>query len=92
MVELAGATVKEGISRYVFPYALAVAILSPIGVLIGITIDSTTQGPMADWIFMISTGLACGVFIYVSISHLLAKGYTTKKTGHWKSTWTKCYL
>ena len=60
-------------------YALAVAILSPIGVLIGIIINATTQGPMTDWIFMISMGLACGVFIYVSINHLLAKGYTTKK-------------
>ncbi|XP_028768202.1 zinc transporter 11 [Neltuma alba] len=56
-------------------YAFAFAISSPIGVAIGIVIDATTQGPVADWIFAISMGLACGVFIYVSINHLLAKGY-----------------
>lgn len=57
-------------------YAFAFAISSPIGVAIGIIIDATTQGPVADWIFAISMGLACGIFIYVSINHLLSKGYT----------------
>ncbi|GMN62315.1 hypothetical protein TIFTF001_031393 [Ficus carica] len=61
-------------------YAFAFAISSPIGVVIGIIIDATTQGPVADWIFAVSMGLACGVFIYVSINHLLAKGYTPQKT------------
>ncbi|XP_054818262.1 zinc transporter 11-like [Prosopis cineraria] len=56
-------------------YAFAFAISSPIGVAIGIIIDATTQGRVADWIFAISMGLACGIFIYVSINHLLAKGY-----------------
>ncbi|XP_057747192.1 zinc transporter 11 [Arachis stenosperma] len=57
-------------------YAFAFAISSPIGVAIGIVIDATTQGAVADWIFAISMGLACGVFVYVSINHLLSKGYT----------------
>ncbi|KAG2678230.1 hypothetical protein I3843_12G135800 [Carya illinoinensis] len=61
-------------------YAFAFAISSPIGVAIGIVIDATTQGAVADWIFVISMGLACGVFIYVSINHLLAKGYIPQKT------------
>ncbi|MCD7459930.1 hypothetical protein HAX54_042345 [Datura stramonium] len=56
-------------------YAFAFAISSPIGVIFGIIIDATTQGVVADWIFAISMGLACGVFIYVSINHLLSKGY-----------------
>ncbi|KAL3851140.1 hypothetical protein ACJIZ3_013022 [Penstemon smallii] len=56
-------------------YAFAFAISSPIGVAIGIVIDATTQGTVADWIYAISMGLACGVFIYVSINHLLMKGY-----------------
>ncbi|XP_062078827.1 zinc transporter 11-like [Humulus lupulus] len=60
-------------------YAFAFAISSPVGVGIGIIIDATTQGNVADWIFAISMGLACGVFIYVSINHLLAKGYTPHK-------------
>ncbi|KAJ6849199.1 zinc transporter 2-like [Iris pallida] len=56
-------------------YAFAFAISSPIGVAIGIIIDATTQGHVADWIYAISMGLACGIFIYVSINHLLSKGY-----------------
>lgn len=56
-------------------YAFAFAISSPIGVAIGIIIDATTQGPIADWIYAIAMGLACGIFIYVAINHLLAKGY-----------------
>ncbi|CAN0875057.1 Zinc transporter 11 [Linum grandiflorum] len=56
-------------------YAFAFAISSPIGVAIGIVIDATTQGKVADWTFAISMGVACGVFIYVSINHLLSKGY-----------------
>ncbi|KAM3744009.1 hypothetical protein ACB098_06G019100 [Castanea mollissima] len=61
-------------------YAFAFAISSPIGVAIGIIIDATSQGAVADWIFAISMGIACGVFIYVSINHLLAKGYRPQKT------------
>ncbi|KAG8386031.1 hypothetical protein BUALT_Bualt03G0106700 [Buddleja alternifolia] len=60
-------------------YAFAFAISSPVGVAIGIVIDATTQGSVADWIFAISMGLACGVFIYVSINHLLSKGYKPRK-------------
>ncbi|KAL0560675.1 hypothetical protein IC582_001085 [Cucumis melo] len=59
-------------------YSFAFAISSPIGIAIGIVIDATTQGAVADWIFAISMGLACGVFIYVSINHLLSKGYTPR--------------
>ena len=55
-------------------YAFAFAISSPVGVAIGIVIDATTQGAVADWIFAISMGLACGIFVYVSINHLLSKG------------------
>ncbi|OIT08481.1 PREDICTED: zinc transporter 11 [Nicotiana attenuata] len=60
-------------------YAFAFAISSPIGVAIGIIIDATTQGVVADWIFAISMGLACGVFVYVSINHLLSRGYKPQK-------------
>ncbi|URE33535.1 hypothetical protein MUK42_34809 [Musa troglodytarum] len=60
-------------------YSFAFAISSPIGVAIGIIIDATTQGRVADWIYAISMGLATGVFIYVSINHLLAKGFKPQK-------------
>ncbi|EEF41953.1 zinc transporter 1 [Ricinus communis] len=56
-------------------YSFAFAISSPIGVGIGIAIDATTQGQDADWVYAISMGIACGVFIYVAINHLIAKGF-----------------
>ncbi|XXG54554.1 hypothetical protein AAC387_Pa03g2401 [Persea americana] len=56
-------------------YSFAFAISSPIGVGIGIAIDATTQGAVADWIYAISMGLASGIFIYVAINHLIAKGF-----------------
>uniref|UniRef100_A0ACD5WSS7 Uncharacterized protein n=1 Tax=Avena sativa TaxID=4498 RepID=A0ACD5WSS7_AVESA len=62
-----------------FAYAFAFAISSPIGIGIGIIIDATTQGKVADWIFAISMGLATGIFIYVSINHLLSKGYKPQR-------------
>lgn len=62
-----------------FVYSFAFAISSPIGVAIGIIIDATTQGRVADWMYAISMGIACGVFIYVAINHLLAKGYKPQK-------------
>jgi solute carrier family 39 (zinc transporter), member 1/2/3 len=46
-----------------------------IGVGIGIVIDATTQGRVVDWIFAVSMGLATGIFIYVSINHLLSNSY-----------------
>ncbi|KAI4979662.1 zinc transporter 2-like [Hordeum vulgare subsp. vulgare] len=58
-----------------FAYAFAFAVSSPIGVGIGIVIDATAQGAVADWIFAVSMGLATGIFVYVSVNHLLAKGY-----------------
>uniref|UniRef100_A0A0D9VAV2 Zinc transporter n=1 Tax=Leersia perrieri TaxID=77586 RepID=A0A0D9VAV2_9ORYZ len=56
-------------------YSLAFAVSSPVGVGIGIAIDATAEGRAADWTYAISMGLATGVFIYVAINHLIAKGY-----------------
>ncbi|GAB2234044.1 hypothetical protein Droror1_Dr00003280 [Drosera rotundifolia] len=56
-------------------YSFAFAISSPVGVGIGIAIDATTQGARANWVYAISMGLACGVFVYVAINHLIAKGF-----------------
>ncbi|KAK1321241.1 Zinc transporter 1 [Acorus calamus] len=63
-------------------YSFAFAVSSPIGVGIGIAIDATTQGATADWIYAISMGIACGVFVYVAINHLIAKGFKPSKPSH----------
>jgi zinc transporter 1/2/3 len=56
-------------------YSFLFGISSPIGVGIGLAINTTTEAGIADWIYAISMGIACGVFVYVSIHHLLIKGY-----------------
>ncbi|CAM6038406.1 unnamed protein product [Sphagnum compactum] len=56
-------------------YAFLFSISTPIGIAIGIIIDSTTEGSTADWIYAISMGIATGVFVYVAVNHLIAKGY-----------------
>lgn len=60
-------------------YSLAFAVSSPVGVGIGIGIDATAEGRAADWTFAISMGFATGVFLYVAINHLIAKGYRPQK-------------
>ncbi|KAK4717768.1 hypothetical protein R3W88_016106 [Solanum pinnatisectum] len=64
-------------------YSFAFAISSPIGVGIGIAIDATSEGRTADWTYAISMAIACGVFIYVAINHLIAKGFKPQN---------KCYF
>ncbi|GJN16598.1 hypothetical protein PR202_gb03601 [Eleusine coracana subsp. coracana] len=55
-------------------YSLAFAVSSPIGVGIGIAIIDAS--PLArGWVYAISMGFATGIFIYVAINHLMAKGY-----------------
>ncbi|KAL7083308.1 hypothetical protein ACP275_14G153200 [Erythranthe tilingii] len=56
-------------------YSFAFAISSPVGIGIGIALDATSQGRSADWTYAISMGIACGVFIYVAINHLISKGF-----------------
>ncbi|OUZ99274.1 zinc finger protein [Macleaya cordata] len=63
-------------------YSFAFAVSSPIGVGIGIAIDATTQGKVADWIYAISMGFACGIFIYVAINHLISKGFKPKEPSY----------
>ncbi|PON68813.1 Zinc/iron permease [Trema orientale] len=70
-------------------YSFAFAISSPIGVGIGIAIDATTQGAVADWIYAISMGLACGVFIYVAINHLIAKGFKPESATYFDTPFYK---
>lgn len=68
-------------------YSFAFAISSPIGVGIGIAINATTQGRTADWMFAITMGIACGVFIYVAINHLISKGFKPQKPTRFDTPW-----
>ena len=64
---------------------------SPVGVGIGIAIDATTQGQTTNWIYAISMGIACGVFVYVAINHLMAKGYTPQSECYFDTSFYKFF-
>ncbi|XP_054812838.1 zinc transporter 1 [Prosopis cineraria] len=70
-------------------YSFAFAVSSPIGVGIGIAIEATAEGRTADWVYAISMGLACGVFIYVAINHLISKGFKPSKKSSFGTPWFK---
>ncbi|CAH2068774.1 unnamed protein product [Thlaspi arvense] len=70
-------------------YAFAFAISCPVGVAIGIVIDATAPGIIVRWIFAVFMSLACGVFIYISVNHLLVKGYFPQRTVMLDSTHRK---
>ncbi|CAH2069416.1 unnamed protein product [Thlaspi arvense] len=60
-------------------YSFAFGISSPLGVGIGIGINATSQGAAGDWTYAISMSIACGVFVYVSVNHLISKGYKPRE-------------
>ncbi|KAL4571089.1 hypothetical protein LXL04_017839 [Taraxacum kok-saghyz] len=70
-------------------YSFAFAISSPIGVGIGIAIDATTEGAVADWMYAISMAIACGVFVYVAIHHLIAKGFKPERESYFDTPFFK---
>lgn len=72
-------------------YSFAFAISSPVGVGIGIALDAVTQGRKADWVYAISMGLACGVFVYVAINHLIAKGFKPQKSYYFDTPFFKFF-
>ncbi|XP_051134507.1 zinc transporter 2-like [Andrographis paniculata] len=72
-------------------YSFAFAISSPVGVGIGIALDATTQGRSADWTYAISMGIACGVFVYVAINHLMAKGFIPQAKSYFDTPFYKFF-
>ncbi|XP_075521972.1 zinc transporter 2 [Primulina tabacum] len=72
-------------------YSFAFAVSSPVGVGIGIALDATTQGRAADWVYAISMGLACGVFVYVAINHLMAKGFKPQRNCYFDTPFFKFF-
>ncbi|RZC86679.1 hypothetical protein C5167_030030 [Papaver somniferum] len=45
-------------------YLSVFLVSTPIGVAIGVRIDSTTQGKIEDWIVLITSGSIAGIFVY----------------------------
>lgn len=59
-------------------YSLAFAVSSPVGVGIGIAVIGASPRARA-WVYAISMSFATGIFVYVAINHLMAKGYRPQR-------------
>ncbi|XP_071719614.1 zinc transporter 2-like [Rutidosis leptorrhynchoides] len=70
-------------------YSFSFGISSPLGVGIGIVVDATSKGKTVDWIYAISMGIACGVFVYVAIHHLIAKGFKPRQDSYFDTPFFK---
>ncbi|KAL1827539.1 hypothetical protein ACET3Z_005951 [Daucus carota] len=56
-------------------YSFAFAISTPIGIIVSLIIKKAAQDGTADWVYVLTQAAASGVFLHVSIYHLLAKGF-----------------
>ncbi|MCL7051486.1 hypothetical protein MKW94_012745 [Papaver nudicaule] len=65
-------------------YLLASIVACPVGVAIGTRIDATTEGKIADCIFVINAGFGFGVFIYDTIQ-TVSKGLKPRKPDYWRA-------
>ncbi|PWA72304.1 Zinc/iron permease [Artemisia annua] len=76
-----GITILSLISKRPFlsiaVYAFAFGISNTIGIAIGIAVNvfAHSKGTALDWIYAISTGIACGGLMYVAIHHIICKGF-----------------
>jgi zinc transporter 1/2/3 len=71
------------------PFGVGFAISAPVGLAIGIILDSTTQTRTAIWADSVGNGLAAGVFIFVGISHLMVKAFKKSCTDSWRTPFYK---
>lgn len=70
-------------------YALGFSVMAPIGIAIGIILDSTTTPLAASWIEAIGNGLAAGVFVFVAVGHLMVKAMKPQKGDRWWAPFPK---
>ena len=94
-----GATMKEQNKERswwtFFLYAAAFSIMAPIGISIGIILDSTVLDITANYVQTIGNAIAAGVFIFVAITHLMVKGFRKSTKDRWFTPfwkWLVCVL
>ena len=78
-----------------FLYAAAFSITAPIGIAIGIILDSTVLDIAAHYVQTIGNAIAAGVFIFVAITHLMVKGFRKSPNDRWFTPfwkWLACLL
>ncbi|GAQ87784.1 Fe2+/Zn2+ regulated transporter [Klebsormidium nitens] len=71
------------------PFGVGFAIAAPVGLAIGIILDSTAEPRTALWVDTIGNGIAAGVFLFVGIGHLMAKAFKASCTDTWRTPFFK---
>lgn len=70
-------------------YALAFSIMCPIGIAIGIILDSSSTPEVALWVEAIGNALAAGVFVFVAVGHLMVKAMKPGQGDKWWAPFPK---
>ncbi|CAI7797760.1 unnamed protein product [Closterium sp. NIES-53] len=55
-------------------FALCASVVAPLGIVIGIVLDTTGDPTAREWVRAFGNGMAAGVFLFIALGHLIAKG------------------
>ncbi|GJP29710.1 hypothetical protein CLOM_g19336 [Closterium sp. NIES-68] len=55
-------------------FALCASIVAPLGIAIGIVLDEAGDPTAREWVKAFGNGMAAGVFLFIALGHLIAKG------------------
>lgn len=75
-----------------FLYALGASVVAPIGIAIGLALDSTSGYEAREWIKAFGNGMAAGVFIFIALGHLVAKGMRAGPGDQWWMVFAKWFV
>eukprot|EP00271_Cylindrocystis_brebissonii_P017495 TRINITY_DN4570_c0_g1_i1.p1 TRINITY_DN4570_c0_g1~~TRINITY_DN4570_c0_g1_i1.p1 ORF type:complete len:444 (-),score=65.79 TRINITY_DN4570_c0_g1_i1:614-1945(-) len=72
-------------------YAFFFCIMGPVGIAIGIALDSSDDPVTSQWVEALGNGFAAGVFIFVAVSHLMVKGFRKGEKDRWWTPFLKWF-
>lgn len=72
-----GTTLRaQDVKRHAFNfllYALGASIVAPVGIIVGLVLESSISHDASEWAEGVGNGLAAGVFICIATRHVIAK-------------------
>ncbi|GJP56082.1 hypothetical protein CLOM_g15141 [Closterium sp. NIES-68] len=75
-----------------FLFALGASVVAPTGIAIGLAIDSGSGKEARNWVKAFGNGMAAGVFIFIALGHLLAKGMKPGSNDRWWMAFIKWFV
>ncbi|CAI5476656.1 unnamed protein product [Closterium sp. Yama58-4] len=83
-------TSRSGLNHFL--YALGASVVAPTGIAIGLALDSASGKVAREWIKGFGNGMAAGVFIFIALAHLLAKGMKPGPKDAWWLVFVKWFV